>query len=107
MSFAILKKCIDATDAKSLNKVLNDSKYSKAELQEGLYYAALMGDCEGIRIMFMHGAKASKKMWDAAIKPSSTTGEGGHTMAGLYIKAIYNGDISPNTVLSKLKIVEM
>ena len=103
----MFKKCIDNTDAKSLNRAIKSMNPSKAELQEGLYYASLMGDCEGIRIFFMHGAKASKKMWDAAIKPSPNTGEGGHTMAGLYIKAIYNGDVSPNTLFSKLKIVVM
>ena len=107
MSFALYKKFIDATDAKLLNKALESSKPTKADLQEGLYYAALMGDCEGIRIFFMHGAKASKKIWDASIKPSANTGEGGHTMAGLYIKAVYNGDVSPETSLMKLKIVEM
>ena len=107
MSFENLKKYIDATDAKSLNKVLEGSKHSQAEIQKGLYYASLMGDCEGIRVLFMHGAKATKKMWNAAIKPTSNKGEGGHTMAGLYIQAIYYGHVSPNTVLSNLKIVEM
>ena len=68
MSFALYKKCIDATDAKTLNKALNSSKPTKADLQEGLYYAALMGDCEGIRIFFMHGAKAVIQWLDYILK---------------------------------------
>ena len=45
-----------------------------------------MGDCEGICIALICGAKATKKTCDLAIKPSQHIGEGGHTMAGLYIR---------------------
>ena len=66
-----------------------------------------MGDCESIRVILICGAKATKKACDLAIKPSPNTGEGGHTMAGLYIKAIMKNDIEPKLTFSQLKIVPL
>ena len=106
-NFANFKQFIDSTDSKGLNKAFKASKLTQANLQEVLNYAALIGDCEGIRIALICGAKATKKACDLAIKPSQHTGEGGHTMAGLYIKAILKNDIEPKLTFSQIKIVAL
>ena len=105
--FPTLKHFIDSTDAKGLAKEIKATKLTKANLQDILNYAALMGDCESIRILLIAGAKATKKASDLAIKPSQNTGEGGHTMAGLYIKAILKNDISPKLTFAQIKIVPL
>ena len=66
-----------------------------------------MGDCEGIRVVLNCGAKATKKACDLAINPSQNTGEGGHTMAGLYIRAVLKNDIEPKLTFSQIKIVPL
>ena len=74
-NFSTFKQFIDSTDSKGLNKALKTSKLTQANLQEVLNYAALMGNCEGIRVVLNCGAKATKKACDLAINPSQNTGE--------------------------------
>uniref|UniRef100_A0A6C0EZB9 Uncharacterized protein n=1 Tax=viral metagenome TaxID=1070528 RepID=A0A6C0EZB9_9ZZZZ len=105
--FSTFKQLIDATDASGLNKELKKTKLSQANLQEILNYASLMGDCQAIRIILLCGAKATKKAIDLATKPSNNTGEGGHTMAGLYIKSILNHDIDAKLTFAQIKIVPL
>jgi len=107
LKLTLYKSFIDSNDAKSLDAAIKADKPTKSLLQETFYYAALMGDCQGMRTLLMNGAKADSKSIHQASDTSKLIGQGGHTMAALYIKAVMDGSVQPKTLLSKLKIVEM
>ena len=99
----MLTAFIDSNDAIGLNKALKQHKPQQVVLQEVLNYAALMGDDQGIRVLFINGAQATTQAYNNAFKTTDKQGQGGHTLAAVYIKSIMKELITPATPLSKLK----
>ena len=95
---------VDANDAAGLSKALKQYKPEQAVLQEVLNYAALMGDDQGIRVLFMNGANATTQAYNNACKNTSKQGHGGHILAEVYIKSIKNKLVDPSVSLSKLNL---
>uniref|UniRef100_A0A6C0HLE6 Uncharacterized protein n=1 Tax=viral metagenome TaxID=1070528 RepID=A0A6C0HLE6_9ZZZZ len=95
---------IDTNNSSGLNKALKKNKHEQAALQEVLNYAALMGDDQSIRVLFMNGANATTEAYANAFKTTATQGHGGHTLAAVYIKSIKNKLIDPSIPLSKLNL---
>jgi len=93
---------IDINDSGGLAKALKQHKPQQTILQEVLNYAALMGDDQGIRVLFLNGAQATTQAYNYATKTTDKLGHGGHTLAGVYIKSIMKELITPTTPLSKL-----
>jgi hypothetical protein len=98
----MMRSRIDATDAKGLETVAKTA--SKKDLSRAVRYAALVGDDLGIQVLVKNGAKLDKQAYVNAKNVTSVKGNGGHSLAALYIKGLMNGSISASTPLDKLKL---
>ena len=101
----MLTAFVSNNDATGLNKALKASKPDQSVLQEVVNVAALLGDDQGLRVLFMHGAQATKKAYNLASKTTNIQGHGGHTLAAVYIESIMNNLVDPKKPLSKLKLM--
>ena len=101
----MLTSFIYENDATGLNKALKASKPSQSILQDVVHVAALLGDDQGLRVLFMNGAKATKEAYNLASKTTKTQGHGGHTLAAVYIKSVMNNSVDPKKPLSKLTLM--
>jgi len=101
----MLTAFVASNDATGLNKALKEHKPDQSVLQEVLNVAALMGDDQGLRVLFMNGAQATKKAYNLACKSTNVQGHGGHTLAAVYIESVMNNLVDPKKPLSKLKLM--
>ena len=105
-SLVSLKKLIDKNDAKGLASLLKKNPPPQDVLQEALLYASLLGDDQGIRVLFLHGAVPTVKAVRNAMIVSETKGHGGHVFAGLYVKSVMQGHVHPETPFKSLHFAE-
>lgn len=101
----MLSSFVVSNDASGLNKALKASKPDHSVLQELVNIAALMGDDQGLRVLFMNGAQATKQAYNFAYKTTKIQGQGGHTLAAVYIESVMNNLVDPKKPLAKLKLM--